>query len=86
MCVKVYVSVLVHRHAFLYVHSQGVLFVLAFVCSVCVGLCTRVTVHIFMGFSKSALIFQFCNRINPIFESLYCRDDRVLYFVVTRDR
>lgn len=86
MCVKVYVSVLVHRHAFLYVPSQGVLFVLAFVCSVCEGLCTRVTVHICMGFSKSALIFQLCNRINPIFESLYCRDDRVLYFVVTRDR
>ena len=57
---------------------QGLLFV-------CVCVCVCVRTRVFVGFSISSLILQFCDRINPVFKSLYCRNDHVLYFVVTRD-
>lgn len=94
----VHVSVFLHTHArfctcgstctaLAWLHVQGLLFVpLPAHISVCIGLCVSVSVCVcIFWLSKSSLILQFCDRIKPVFKSLYCRNDHVLYFVVTRE-
>lgn len=87
ICAIIYVWICKHIHTshlwmvfiLAQLHVRRIMYLSLHMCTKCEYQCCYVCV------SKSSLILQFCNRINHISESLYCRDDHVLHFVVTRD-